>query len=395
MQKIITSIVLTLFAPAICVTVPLSVQAQGSVQTLLAPAKYSLGSDDVISIQVINFPELCVPQVTVPPDGKITVPLLGGLPVAGKTTEQVARTLTARWSEYVNDPSVTVTLSQRRRQNVQFYGRVVRAQSVEYRPDMHLMQALAQVGGVANDGDAGQVTITHSDGRKDTVNVTNPETIAGTDQDISLAPDDVVYVPQRHVQVSILGEVVKPGTYDYTDKMTVLDALKDADNINPETADLSSATLLHDGQESKLDLNALLRQGQTASNVALAPGDRIFIPTLHNRIYVDGAVGHPGYYIFKPGDRLVDAISGSGGLRTGESDLAKISVIHVNKMNNTATPQTVDLGNFYQRGDMAANITLAPGDVVYVPLKGVHRNPFDFLGSAIGLATGFKVLGGR
>ena len=48
----------------------------------------------VVSIQVINFPELCVPQIAIPPDGKITVPLLGSLPVAGKTTAQVTQTLT-------------------------------------------------------------------------------------------------------------------------------------------------------------------------------------------------------------------------------------------------------------------------------------------------------------
>jgi len=358
-----------------------------------ADPSYRLGADDVLSIQVIDFPELCVPQVTVPPDGRIAVPMLGTLPVAGKTTAQVAQTLAARWNHYVVDPSVTVTLTQRRRESVQVYGFVGHAQAVDYRPALTLMQALSQAGGAAGNGDLGQVTVTHRDGRKQTVDVSDPQAAGGTDQDVALAPNDVVYVPERRTQVTVLGEVVKPGSYDYKNKMTVLDALKSADNINPETADLRDATLLHAGHEAPLNLNAILHEGQTAGNVTLAAGDRIFVPTLHNRIYVDGAVNHPGPYAFKPGDRLVDAINGSGGTTAGVSDLAKVSVIHVDKLHNTATAQTVDLFGFLQRGDYRANIPLAPGDAIYVPIKGRHTSPLDALGGVLGLATGFRVLG--
>lgn len=358
-------------------------------------ASYRLGAGDVISIQVIDFPELCVPQIIVPPDGRITVPMLGGLPVAGRTTAQVQQTLAARWNHYVVDPSVTVTLTQSRKESVHVYGFVTHAQTVEYKPALSLMQALAQAGGSADNGDLGHVTVTHGDGRKQTVDVSDPQAAGGTDQDLPLAPDDVVYVPERHVQVSVLGEVVKPGAYDYRDKMTVLDALKSADNINAATADLRAATLLHGGRETPLDLNALLREGRTAGNVALAPGDRIFIPTLHNRIYVDGAVGHPGYYAFKPGDRLVDAINGSGGTISGASDLMKVSVIHQNRRNNTATAQTIDLGRFYQKADTAANVALSPDDVIYVPIKGKRAGFGEVLQNLIGvgvLASGVRGL---
>ncbi len=358
-----------------------------------AAAAYRLGADDVVSIQVIGFPELCVPQITVPPDGRIAVPLLGSIPVAGRTAAQVAQMLTTKWNAYVVDPSVSVTLTQKRKESVHVYGFVTHVQTVEYKPDLSLMQALAQAGGAADNGDLGRVTVTHGDGRKQTVDLSDPQAAGGTDQDLLLAPDDVIYVPERHIQVSVLGEVVKPGSYDYKNKMTVLDALKSADNINPDTADLRGATLLHNGRESRLDLNALLREGQTAGNVALAPGDRIFIPTLHNRIYVDGAVGHPGYYAFKPGDTLADAINGSGGTQAGVSDLAKVSVIHVDKAHNTARQQTVDFFKFLEHGDWQANVPLAPGDVIYVPLKGRKASPFEALGSVLGLATGFRVLG--
>ena len=386
-----------LMATAFSLACPAGTRAQQpspqKPRTTAAP--YLLGTDDVLSIQVLNFPELSVPQATVPSDGSITVPVLGSLPVAGRTTAQVARTLTKKWSEYVVSPLVTVTLTQRRRQSVQVYGSVTHAQAVEYRPDLHLMEALAEAGGAAETGDLSQVSVTHKDGVIQTADLSDPQTAGGTAQDLALAPDDVVYVPPRHMQISVLGEVAKPGSYAYKDKMTVLDALTDADNVNQATADLSHATLIHDGAERPLDLNALLRQGQVANNVALAPGDRIYIPELHNLIFVNGAVGHAGYYAFKPGDRLVNAITGSGGTIAGVSDLKYVTVVHQGTQAGTVVAETVDFGKFLQHGDMSVNLPLQPEDAIYVPVKGATTNPLAVLGGVFGIGTSAKVLTGR
>jgi polysaccharide export outer membrane protein len=391
------ALALTALTAALGQAFPAETRAQppASQPPRTTPAPYLLGADDVLSIQVINFPELCVPQITVPSDGSITVPVLGSLPVAGQTTAQVARTLTKKWSDYVVSPLVTVTLTQRRHQSVQIYGFVAHAQAVEYRPDLHLLEALAEAGGASETGDMSQVAVTHKNGVIQTADLSDPQTAGSAAQDLALSPDDVIYVPPRHMQISVLGEVAKPGSYAYKDKMTVLDALTDADNVNQATADLSHATLIHDGTEHPLDLNALLVRGQVANNVALAPGDRIYIPELHNRIFVDGAVGHAGYYAFKPGDRLVNAISGSGGTLAGVSDLKKVTVVHQGTQPGTVVAETVDFGKFLQHGDMSVNLPLQPNDAIYVPVKGSTTNPIAILGGIFGLGTSAKVLTGR
>lgn len=388
------------FLPALAAALAASVAAPIGAQAPLpqlsaAPspaAPYLLGPDDVLSIQVINFPELCVPQVTVPSDGRITVPVLTSeVVVAGKTTAQVARMLQADWSKYYNGVFVSVTLTQRRHQSVQVYGSVAHPAGVDYQPGLRLSAALAAAGGAAENGDLSHVTLTHPNGTIQTVDVT----LAGPASDIVLGPSDAVYVPLGHQQVSVLGEVAKPGSYDYKNKMTVLDALKDADNVNLPTADLTHATLRHAGATSLLNLDALLKGGQTADNLMLAPGDSIFIPLLHNRIYVDGAVRNPGYYAFKPGDRLQDAIDGSGGTIVGESDLKKVTVVHQDKAANTVAPQTVNYGNFVERGDITANVPLQPYDAIYIPIKGTHINALQALGGIVGIGTGVRVLSGQ
>jgi len=158
-------------------------QAQHYTATLSSAAtSYQLGAGDVISVQVTNFPELSAPQLTVPPDGKISVQFIEGLSVTGKTTSQVAALLAKRWTEgqYVANPSVTVTLTQQRKQIVQIYGHVAHAQTIDYKNDLHLVEALAQAGGFADDGDPAQVTVTRKNGTSQTVDLTDPETKGGS-----------------------------------------------------------------------------------------------------------------------------------------------------------------------------------------------------------------------
>lgn len=359
---------------------------QPAPPTLTAPpaptanAPYRLASGDVLSIQVINFPELSVPQVTVPPDGRISVPVLPSpLVVMGETTEGVRKILAEKWSRYVVSPSVNVLLVQKRQETVLLYGSVAHAETVEYRPNLRLLSALALAGGASDTGDLSQVTVTHADGSKQTVDLADPAK-GNADADLPLEPDDVVYVPERHAHVSVLGEVAKPGSYDYKGSMTVLEALTAAGGINPDAADLPDATLIHDGKESKLDLDGLLRQGVIADNVSLSPGDSILIPELNNRAYVFGAVDKPGYYNFRSGDRVMAALVGSGGA-TPQADLTRVNLIHVDKAHGTARVQTVDMTKFFLKGDMSANVALAPGDVLYVPDKKHRASIGDTLNS--------------
>ena len=343
-----------------------------------APADYLLAADDVLGIKVVNFPDLTT-EVTVSPDGTITVPLLSPLPVTGRTTTDVARRLARQWDDYVVHPSVSVSLVRKRTQNVLAYGSVARAGTIEYRPQMHILSALAEIGGAGPTGELGAVTVTHPDGTSQTLDLSHPETKGGTDKDIILQAGDVIYVPERHTQFSVVGEVNRPGSFDYKDDETVLGALTEAGGVK-DTADLPNATLVHAGTERPLNLDALLNHGDLSINAKLTPGDRILVPELHNRTYVFGAVGRPGYYSFKPGDRVLDALNAS--TPTQEADLARVNVIHVNKVNNTAVVTPVDINKVLTKGEMQANVLLQVGDILYVPDKR-HKIGFTEVLSAL------------
>jgi polysaccharide biosynthesis/export protein len=354
-----------------------------------SPAPYVLAGDDVICINVVNFPNLSQPLVPIPPDGKLSVQLLESFSVLGKTTGEVAQMLTDKWQRYVIKPSVSVTLVQKRRDSVLVYGLVARPGTADFKPPMRLLEAIAQVGGPLTTADLIHVAITHKNGTKLTLDLSHPETRGGTANDVMLEVGDVVYIPERHTEVSVVGEVLRPGPVDYRDDLTVEDAVVAAGGIKDMTADLAGATLTHDGKETKLDLDALYRHADGRYNVKLAPGDRLLIPEVHNRTYVIGAVARPGFYNFKPGDTVLDALNNTGGATT-EANLTKINLVHVAPDKKSAKVTDINLEKFLKKGDMKANVALTAGDVLFVPEKRKSTTSSDLWGAL----SGFNIVSG-
>jgi polysaccharide export outer membrane protein len=354
----------------------------------LVPAPYLLAADDALSITVINFANLST-MVVVPPDGNITVPLLDPLPITGMTTVEVAQLLRDKWKRFVINPSVSVTLTQKRRQSVVFYGQVTRVGPAEYRAGLHLIEALAEAGGTPTSADLNHVVVTHGSGQKQVLDLSHPEKLRGTERDVPLQVGDIVFVPEKHTQVSVVGEVYSPGSLEYKEGMTVLEALKGAGGVRLESADLSGATLTHDGTAKPLNLDDLLRHGDTRLNTHLEPGDSLLIPEIRNRTYVFGAVGKAGFYNFKPGDRILDAMTGVGG-PTPQADLSCIHIIHIKPDKTVAGVEQVDLNKFLKakKADLKYNVALGPGDVLYVP----ERKKSFSLTDLFGVLSGFSLL---
>jgi protein involved in polysaccharide export with SLBB domain len=327
-----------------------------------APA-YVLAPDDVVSVMVVNFPNLST-QATVLPDGTISVPILGSVKASGKTTEELAQYLAREWDRFVVRPSVTVSVTQKRKAAIVVNGFAARLGAIEYLPGMRLSDALAEVGGASPAGDITKVRVTRRSGESQTYDMTDFSRLAGTERDVLLQEGDIIFIPERRTQVSVIGEVIRPGSFDYRDEMTVLDALGLAGGVR-ESADLHAATIEEDGVERKLDLDALLRKGDMSVNAKLKPGARILVPEWQNRTYVFGAVARPGFYPYKEGDRILDALNASGLAQNAE--MREVRVIRVDKTKGEAVVTRYNLEEFLKDGKMEANAMLSAGDVVFIP----------------------------
>ena len=72
---------------------------------------YLIGPGDMVDVIVWRNPEVSM-AVPVRPDGKITTPLVEDLPASGKTSTQLARDIEQALSKYIQQPVVTVVVTE-------------------------------------------------------------------------------------------------------------------------------------------------------------------------------------------------------------------------------------------------------------------------------------------
>jgi protein involved in polysaccharide export with SLBB domain len=123
----------------------------------------------------------------------------------------------------------------------------------------------------------------------------------------------------RSIQVFVVGEAERPGSYTVSGLSTITNALFESGGVKP-IGSLRSIQLKRGGRTvANLDLYDLLLNGDTRNDVRLQPGDVIFIPPVGDTIAVDGEVRRPAIYEIRPGTTASEAVRLAGGL-TPEAD---------------------------------------------------------------------------
>jgi polysaccharide export outer membrane protein len=156
---------------------------------------YRLGAGDKLRVEVYKQEQMSQ-SVQIRPDGKITLPFVGDVPAAGKTSLELKDALTAQLKEYVNNPVVTVIVQEAIAAQVTVIGDV-RAQGPQVlNGTVSVLQALAKAGGLGEFADKNKIRILRQNGsRTDTIPVDYKGMLKGTVQPIYLQPGDTIVVP--------------------------------------------------------------------------------------------------------------------------------------------------------------------------------------------------------
>ncbi|WP_090656614.1 XrtA/PEP-CTERM system exopolysaccharide export protein [Nitrosomonas marina] len=139
------SVVLLLFG---CSTYPLLSDSENEIVS----RDYLIGPGDNVDIIVWRNPEISM-SVPVRPDGKITTPLVEDLPASGKTSTQLARDIEETLSKYIQEPVVTVVVTQfvgPYSEQIRVIGEATEPQALPYRENMTLMDVMIAVGGMTD-----------------------------------------------------------------------------------------------------------------------------------------------------------------------------------------------------------------------------------------------------
>jgi polysaccharide export outer membrane protein len=345
-------------------------------------AAYAFAPGDVLEITVQPQPGYDR-TVTVQPDGKIAFPVVGELTAAGMTIPQLTERLQQGLQAELKHPRVTVSLREMNRgslRRVSVLGAVRNPGVFELKEQSTVAELLASAGGPTPVADLRRVTITRPDGGKTIIaNLASTRT-GELSQNVAVEPGDLIVVPEGvPPTVLVLGEVVKPGSYELQGEARLLDAISLAGGPTPK-AELRRVTLTRLGGAAAqtLDLQPLLAGEPGAGpdlNMRLQPGDTVVITESDQRVYVLGRVARPDAYALKPNDRVLDALAKAGGAGA-DGDISRAVLVRRDEKGQSVA-QPVDLKKIVAKGSMAGNDLLRPGDVLFVPDKKTRRSPAE------------------
>lgn len=250
-----------------------------------------------------------------------------------------------------------------KKQQVMVLGAVRSPGLYSLQKDSNLIDILALAGGVLPTGDSQAITISRKLDSAQEIMVVNAAPVLqgkmGGDNP-PLFADDLIFVPEGYQNALILGQVRTPGSYVVKEQTKLLDLLAQAGGSLDRAGE--ELILTRAGEARTIDLGGLERLG--LQNERVLPGDVLYIPEGRKQVLVLGEVRNPGYFQFRQGDRLLDAIGLAGGLTV---DALEEEVSLSRQTTEGTTISIIDFTELMNNRYLANNVLLQGGDVIIVP----------------------------
>jgi len=167
-------------------------------------------------------------------------------------------------------------------------------------------------------------------------------------------------------EISVAGEVAKPGVFSALGPHRLLDVLQEAGGLTEKAS--NTITISHLGTDKLTTVNLSDDAAETArSNIELQPGDTVVVPKA-KLVYVLGEVNKPGGYALNAsgGVTVLQVVSAAGG----PTHLASVSGTKmVRRTPNGLEEIPIPFKNLLRA--KVADIQLQPGDILYIPSSKV------------------------
>jgi protein involved in polysaccharide export with SLBB domain len=176
----------------------------GAPGTILPPMpqEYRISIGDKINVKLFYNPDLNQ-EVTVRPDGKISLMLVHEINAVGLTTSELTTQLTENYGRYLQQPEVAVVVSAFAGQRVFVGGEVLQAGVKELVGPTTVLQAIAMAGGFKDSARTDEVIVVRRDenNKPFSIALDTRKAMKGVDlaQDIYVQPYDLVIVPRSNI----------------------------------------------------------------------------------------------------------------------------------------------------------------------------------------------------
>ncbi|MGE5207643.1 MAG: polysaccharide biosynthesis/export family protein [Chlamydiota bacterium] len=180
-------------------------------------------------------------------------------------------------------------------------------------------------------------------------------------------PQVSVFVKEyTNSEISVAGEVAKPGVFSVLGPHRLLDVLEAAGGLTDKASD--TITISHRGTDQLSTEHLSNDPAQMArANIELQPGDTVVVPKA-GIVYVLGEVNRPGGYALNSngGVTLLQVLAAAGGT----TQLASLSGTKMVRRTPSGLKEIpVPMKDLLHA--RAADFSMQPGDIVYVPSSRV------------------------
>ena len=250
---------------------------------------YRVGAGDVLSVAVPGLVERANAEekadtlggFRVYSSGKVLLPMVGGVEVAGLTVEQIHAKLIDAYRAYIKVPVVSVEILEFKSQPLYLLGKFNQPGLYYLDRPTSLMHGIALGAGLQDSSNLRGARLIRSD-KVQPVDIYQLLYNNDLKQNVQLHPGDAIYVPgNEEQQVFVFGQVAKPGAVDMSNgRLNLLQALSSA-GLDGKPYDhehvriIRSLSTTH-GQLMVVDLGQMVN-GQSMP-MSLMDGDIIYVP---------------------------------------------------------------------------------------------------------------------
>lgn len=248
---------------------------------------------------------------------------------------------------------------------VSVVGSLSRPGRFPFRPGARVLDAIALAEGIKSGTRADKATILRG-GESIEVDLGRIQGSQTSEENLLLVDGDTVVVGSlRPPEVSLLGQVVREGRYQLQPGASLSDAVAQAGGF-AGSAETGRIKLIRGGEQQFVDMSSIQRGDEIPEDPLLQDGDLVIVPETMHRVTVLGMVKLPGNYVFKKGDRVVDALGQAGGWIERQGAPNRAILVRRLPDGQLGAGEISPLRTAV-RGDQKGNPPLEDGDIIYIP----------------------------
>ena len=162
-----------------------------------AQAEYVIGLGDQLQIMVWKEQEL-TQSMSVRIDGRISLPLVGDVHVAGKTIHEIKKVLEEKYAAVVAEPAVSVMLVQSKSLRYYVIGQIRQPGEFPIDFPITVLQAIAKSGGFQEWAKTDRISIIRNEGGREAIIPFDYQALVNGQnlrQNVLVAPGDTIIIP--------------------------------------------------------------------------------------------------------------------------------------------------------------------------------------------------------